>query len=323
MTNAIQHQDGNVEELQYLYLIQKILKDGEYRSERTGTGTKALFAPPQLRFSLQSDTLPLLTTKRVFYKGVVEELLWFVRGETHARTLQEKGVKIWDGNASREFLDSRGLKQNETGDLGPVYGFQWRHFGAEYQGHSADYSSQGVDQLRSVIEKILRNPTDRRIIISAWNPAALDKMALPPCHLLCQFYVSNPGSSDSAQLSCQMYQRSCDVGLGVPFNIASYSLLTHILAEACGLKAKEFVHVMGDAHIYVNHEQALLEQVQREPTAFPKIRIKKSFTKPVDIKNVQDHEINAIVHDIEQLTMDDFELIDYNPQGKIVMQMAV
>ncbi|EMC93309.1 hypothetical protein BAUCODRAFT_26621 [Baudoinia panamericana UAMH 10762] len=220
------------EEYQYLNLIREILDNGEHRPDRTGTGTKSIPFPPQHRYSLSRPdgtlTLPLLTTKRVFLRAVIAELLWFVSGDTNAKTLQDQDVRIWDGNASREYLDSVGLTHREEGDLGPVYGFQWRHFGAEYRDCHADYSGQGVDQLAEVIYKLKNNPFDRRIILSAWNPADLKKMALPPCHMFAQFYVSFPSSSptrkDSSKrgtLHALLYQRSNDMGLGVPFNIAS------------------------------------------------------------------------------------------------------
>jgi thymidylate synthase len=184
--------------------------------------------------------LPLLTTKRVFLRAVVAELLWFVSGCTSSKPLSEQGVRIWDGNGSREYLDSVGLSHREEGDLGPVYGFQWRHFGAEYVDAKADYTGQGVDQLAEVIDKLKNKPYDRRIILSAWNPADLKKMALPPCHMFAQFYVSFPRGTDGQPskrgvLHSILYQRSCDMGLGVPFNIASYALLTHMLAHVCDL----------------------------------------------------------------------------------------
>ncbi|KAJ1961989.1 Thymidylate synthase, partial [Dipsacomyces acuminosporus] len=296
--------ETNFEEQQYLQLIRDILTNGEKRGDRTGTGTIALFAPPQLRFSLADDVFPLLTTKRVFWRGVVEELLWFIRGETDANTLREKGVHIWDGNGSREFLDSRGLSHRREGDLGPVYGYQWRHFGAQYKDADTDYTGQGVDQLADVVRKIRENPTDRRIILSAWNPADMDKMALPPCHMFAQFFVSSPGTSE-ATLSCQMYQRSCDVGLGVPFNIASYALLTRLIAQVTGLKPGYFVHCMGDTHIYSNHVGALSTQIEREPRPFPKLCIKRTPER------------------IDDFTIDDLELVGYHPYGKIHMDMAV
>ena len=274
---------------------------------RTGTGTQSLFAPTPLKFSLSKPSgvsdpavppisiLPLLTTKRVFLRAVVAELLWFVSGYTSSKPLSEQGVKIWDGNGSREFLDAVGLGHREEGDLGPVYGFQWRHFGAEYKDCHANYEGQGVDQLKEVIYKLKNNPYDRRIILSAWNPADLKKMALPPCHMFAQFYVSF--SEDKARLSkatnghaqepsngdverkpkgtlhTQLYQRSCDMGLGVPFNIASYALLTHMLAHACNLHPGTLTHVMGDAHVYLDHVDALKTQLERTPRLFPEIKV--------------------------------------------------
>lgn len=230
----------NPEEMQYLAMCRDIIENGVERGDRTGTGTKSRFGT-QMRFSLRDGTLPLLTTKRTFWRGVAEELLWFVAGNTNANDLAAKDIHIWDGNGSREFLDSRGLSHREVGDLGPVYGFQWRHFGAKYKDMHTDYTGQGVDQLAECIDKIKNNPEDRRIIMSAWNPADLDVMALPPCHMFCQFYVDTKKN----ELSCQMYQRSADMGLGVPFNIASYALLTHMIAHVTGRKPGDFVHTIG------------------------------------------------------------------------------
>ena len=285
------------DEQQYLDLIEEVMTEGAYRGDRTGTGTFAKFGA-SMRFNLR-HSFPLLTTKRVFWRGVAEELLWFVAGSTNANTLQEKGVHIWDGNGSREFLDSIGLGHREEGDLGPVYGFQWRHFGAEYSTMHDDYQGAGVDQLADLIHKIKTNPTDRRLILTAWNPAALKDMALPPCHMFCQFFVAD------GELSCQMYQRSCDLGLGVPFNIASYSLLTCMVAQVCGLQPGEFVHVMGDAHVYSNHVEPLKEQLKNAPRHFPTLRL------------------NPEKMDIDSFTFDDFEIVDYTPHKKIAMQMAV
>eukprot|EP00899_Mesostigma_viride_P015975 jgi/Mesvir1/24379/Mv11048-RA.4 len=285
------------EEHQYLDLIRRVIATGVERGDRTGTGTLSLFGC-QMRFNLRKS-FPLLTTKRVFWRGVSEELLWFISGDTSAKTLQDKGIKIWDGNGSREYLDSIGLTDREAGDLGPVYGFQWRHFGARYTNMHADYKGQGVDQLAEVIAKIRSNPTDRRLVISAWNPADLQLMALPPCHMFCQFYVAH------GELSCQMYQRSCDLGLGVPFNIASYSLLTCLIAHVCDLVPGDFVHVLGDAHVYLNHVDALKQQLQNAPRPFPTLRIKTD------------------TRDIDAITFQDLELSDYNPHGKIAMKMAV
>uniref|UniRef100_A0A8C4X275 Thymidylate synthase n=1 Tax=Eptatretus burgeri TaxID=7764 RepID=A0A8C4X275_EPTBU len=245
------------------------------------------------------DQFPLLTTKRMFWKGVVEELLWFIKGSTNAKELSAKGVRIWDANGSREFLDRSGFPDREEGDLGPVYGFQWRHFGAEYTGMHTDYSGQGVDQLQQVIDAIKNNPDDRRIIMCAWNPKDLPIMALPPCHALCQFYVAD------RELSCQMYQRSADMGLGVPFNIASYALLTYMIAHVTGLQPGDFVHTIGDAHVYVNHVEPLKVQLDREPRPFPRL------------------EIARTVQSIEDFRAEDFNLVNYDPYPAIKMQMAL
>lgn len=287
------------EEHQYLDLIRRILATGVSRGDRTGTGTMSVFGET-MRFDLRS-AFPLLTTKRVFWRGVAEELLWFIRGSTNANELAEKGVHIWDGNGSREFLDGRGFPDRQVGDLGPVYGFQWRHFGAEYSDMHADYTGQGFDQLKEIIETIKTNPNDRRMVLSAWNPAALHQMALPPCHMMAQFYVAND------ELSCLMYQRSCDMGLGVPFNIASYSLLTRLIAHVTGLRAGDFVHVLGDAHVYNNHIDALREQIEREPRPFPTLTIRN---RP---------DLNTI----DDFVMEDLELNGYDPHKTIKMQMAV
>lgn len=285
------------EEYQYLDAIRKIIDKGITTDDRTGVGTRALFGE-MMRFDLRKS-FPLLTTKRVFWRGVMEELLWFVRGDTNAKHLSDKGIKIWDGNGSREFLDKRGLSHREEGDLGPVYGFQWRHFGAKYVDIHTDYSGQGVDQLAECIRKIKEDPTDRRILLSAWNPADLELMALPPCHMFCQFFVAN------GELSCLMYQRSADMGLGVPFNIASYSLLTIMVAQVCGLKPGEFIHTLGNAHVYSNHVEPLKTQLERTPRPFPILKI------------------NPDVTDIDGFKAADFEIIGYNPHGKIAMEMAV
>merc|ERR1719190_271079 len=282
------------DEDQYLDLIRDILKNGNDKSDRTGTGTYSVFGR-QMRFNLRNGCFPLLTTKKVFVRGIAEELFWFIRGSTNAKELQEKNVRIWDGNSSREYLDSLGLQHREEGDLGPVYGFQWRHFGAEYVDMHQDYTGQGVDQLAECIRKIKADPTDRRILLSAWNPADLDLMALPPCHMFCQFYVAN------GELSCLMYQRSCDMGLGVPFNIASYSLLTLMVAQVCGLQPGEFVHTLGNAHVYQNHVEPLQTQLQRTPRPFPVLKV------------------NPEVKEIDGFQPSDFELVGYSPHGKIAM----
>lgn len=281
----------------YVSLVEHILENGRLKGDRTNTGVLSLFGA-QVRYSLR-DQFPLLTTKRVFWRGILEELLWFIRGSTNSKELSEKGVKIWDANGSRDFLDNLGFTDREEGDLGPVYGFQWRHFGAEYTNMHADYTGQGVDQLQKVIDTIKTNPEDRRIIMCAWNPKDLPRMALPPCHALCQFYVCD------GELSCQLYQRSADMGLGVPFNIASYSLLTYMIAHITGLKPGDFVHTLGDAHVYLNHTEPLKEQLQREIRPFPKLRILRKVEK------------------IDDFRTEDFEIYDYNPHPTIKMKMAV
>ena len=215
--------------------------------------------------------------------------------------LKEKKIHIWDGNASKEFLESRGLGHREEGDLGPVYGFQWRHFGADYKDMHANYEGQGVDQLADCIDKIKNHPEDRRILLSAWNPMALQDMALPPCHLMCQFFVDTAAN----EVSCQMYQRSADMGLGVPFNIASYALLTHMIAHVTGRKAGDLVHTLGDAHVYTNHIEPLQEQLQRTPRPFPRLHIDPAVT------------------DIDSFSYEDFTVTGYHPYKSIAMKMAV
>ncbi|WIA20221.1 hypothetical protein OEZ85_006063 [Tetradesmus obliquus] len=285
------------DENQYLGLVRELIEEGCPRGDRTGTGTLSKFGT-QSRYDLR-HAFPLLTSKRVFWRGVVEELLWFIRGSTNAKDLQDKGVHIWDGNSSRAFLDSVGLSHREEGDLGPLYGFQWRHFGAEYTDMHADYTGQGVDQLANLISRIKSNPECRRLIITAWNPAAQPHMALPPCHMMAQFYVAD------GELSCQLYQRSADVGLGVPFNIASYGLLTLMVAQVCGLQPGEFVHTLGDAHVYSNHVEPLKQQLENAPRHFPRLLI------------------NPDKKDINDFTAEDFTLLDYQPHKTIKMQMAV
>ncbi|KAF8818014.1 bifunctional dihydrofolate reductase-thymidylate synthase, partial [Cardiosporidium cionae] len=299
------------EELQYLDCVAEIIQKANKQEDRTGVGTMSLFGK-QMRFSLR-ESFPLLTTKRVFWKGVVEELLWFIKGSTNAKILSEKGVKIWEKNGSRDYLDSIGLTHREAGDLafssslehsfscfiGPIYGFQWRHFGADYVDMNTDYTDKGIDQLQDCIHRLKTNPNDRRIILTAWNPSALIHMALPPCHVLCQFYVAN------GELSCLMFQRSCDMGLGVPFNIASYSLLTCMLAQVCDLKRGDFVYCLGNAHVYLNHIEPLKVQLRRFPRPFPCLKIQP------DIK------------DIDKFQPEHFKLDCYYPYNRIEMDMAV
>lgn len=272
--------------------------------------------------------LPLLTTKRVFLRAVIAELLWFVSGSTSSIPLSEAGIKIWDGNGSRAFLDSVGLGHREEGDLGPVYGFQWRHFGAQYKDAQTDYTGQGVDQLAEVVRKLKESPYDRRIVLSAWNPAALKEMALPPCHMFAQFYVSFPGARRTRDpvapsprdgirgvLHTQLYQRSCDMGLGIPFNIASYALLTHMLAYVCDLTPGTLTHVMGDAHVYADHVDALEEQLKRSPRDFPDLDIVP--------ENGSDRKGAGTVQALEGWRVEDFVVRGYKPHGKIDMKMSV
>lgn len=298
----------NQEEQKYLHLLRDIL-NGSERTDRTGVGTYGIFGS-QLRFSLENNKIPMLTTKKIFSKGVIEELLFFLRGETDTKKLEAKGVNIWKGNTTREFLDKKGLKNLPEGDMGKGYGFQWRRFGENHlnlddivgEGVNMPYTFEGVDQLAQVIDTLKTNPTDRRIIMSAWNPKQLPEMALPPCHMMVQFYA------DGDQLSSQFYMRSVDSFLGLPFNILSYAILTRIVAETVGMKAKEVIFVGGDTHVYKNHFKQVLEQMMREPFEFPTMDIKKSLSS---------------VSDIEKLTLEDFQINNYQSHPAIKAEMAV
>ncbi|WP_037500781.1 thymidylate synthase [Sphingomonas jaspsi] len=267
----------------YSELLLRVLRDGEKRTDRTGVGTRALFGA-QMRFDLQQG-FPLLTTKRVFWKGVVEELLWFLRGETNVRSLQEAGVHIWD-----EWAD-------ENGELGPVYGAQWRSWPAGPIGFCDDGV---IDQIDDVIISLVENPDSRRHIVTAWNPAQVDEMALPPCHCLFQFDVTNDG-----KLNCQLYQRSADMFLGVPFNIASYALLTHIIADQVGLRVGEFIWTGGNVHLYNNHVEQAVEQLARTPRLSPYLKIRET------------------VNEVHTYSFEDFELIGYDPHPPIKAEVAV
>jgi dihydrofolate reductase/thymidylate synthase len=286
------------QEYQYLEAINELIETGLNKGDRTGVGTISKFGY-SMRYDC-SETFPLLTTKDTFWRGIVEELLWFIKGDTNAKHLQEKKVHIWDGNATKEFLEKQGIFDREEGDLGPVYGFQWRHFGAEYKTMHENYEGEGVDQLLDIIKRIKEEPTSRRLIMCAWNPKDLKLMALPPCHVMCQFFVDK-----NNRLSLQMYQRSADMGLGVPFNIASYALLLRMVAQVTGLLPGEFIHTIGDAHVYLNHIAALKEQLKRTPRPFPVLKI------------------NPEIKDIESFKFSDFTLVGYNPYKKIKMDMAV
>ena len=285
------------EEYQYLDLIDNILKNGSIVKGRNGT-TKSIFGA-SMRFSLQDNTIPILTTKKVAWKTCFKELMWFVNGHTDNTLLQNQKVKIWNANASRDFLDSRGLQHLKENDLGPVYGHQWRHFNAKYGSCEDDYSNKGVDQLQYIIDS-LKDPNERfsrRLIMSAWNPCQLNEMALPPCHVLVQFNVIDD------KLSCALTQRSCDIGLGVPFNILSYSILTHLIAKHCDLEVDEFIYFMGNIHIYDDHIEPLKKQIKNDILAFPKLRIH------VKRDNIDDYKL------------EDFELLNYNHCDVINMKM--
>ena len=268
---------SNPGEQQYLDLLAEVLESGAPKSDRTGTGTLSVFGR-QMRFALD-PTFPLLTTKKLHLKSILYELIWFLRGDTNIRWLQERGVTIWD-----EWAD-------ESGDLGPVYGYQWRHWRTPGGGE--------IDQISKVIESLRRKPDSRRHIVSAWNPADVDRMALPPCHLLFQFYVAK------GRLSCQMYQRSADLFLGVPFNIASYAALTLMVAQVTGLRPGDFVLTLGDAHVYLNHLDQVREQLQREPRPFPRLRLNPATKELLDFR------------------YDDFTLENYDPHPAIKAPIAV
>ena len=280
------------DENQYLNLIEDILNYGVLVNGRNGGALTVCGS--SMHFSLENNVLPLLTTKKLAWKTCLRELLWFISGSTSNTILQNKNVKIWNDNASREFLDSRGLTNLDEGDLGPVYGHQWRHFNAQYTNCNDDYKNKGVDQLEYIINQ-LKDPKarySRRLVMSAWNPCQLDEMALPPCHILVHFNVLPPN-----KLSCSLYQRSGDVGLGVPFNIASYSFLTHLIAKHCSLESHEFIYHLGNCHIYDDHIEALKNHLDRRPYTFPTIDIKCKHENIEDyvendfeIKNYQSHE---------------------------------
>ena len=278
----------------YEETLAYVLDHGCERKDRTGTGTLSIFGA-RMEFDLR-DSFPLITSKRVFWKGIVEELLWFLRGETNVKPLQDKGVHIWD-----EWADSRG-------DLGPIYGRQWRSWTSErvwrHKHGSASEETRTIDQISDLISQIRTNPQSRRLVVSAWNVAAISDMALPPCHLLFQFYVTNDG-----HLDCQLYQRSGDLFLGVPFNIASYALLTRMIARVTGLKPGRFIHVIGDAHIYMNHIEQVREQLSREPLPLPQLEIRRVT--------------RDLVTDPAQFSAQDLHLIGYDPHPAIKGEVAV
>ena len=305
--------ETNKEEQQYLDLIKDILVRGTWEEGRNGK-TKSIFGH-SMRFSLANGQIPILTTKKTAWKTCLKELLWFIRGDTDNKLLKAQGVHIWDSNSTREFLDSRGLQNYEEDELGPIYGRQWRHFNAPYitnkekkfaeglpENEQAYYNVKGgVDQLQQIIDA-LKDPaqrTSRRLIMTAWNPCQLEQMGLPPCHVMCQFNVH-----DGNKLSCMMVQRSCDFFLGIPFNIASYSLLTHLIAKHCGLEAYEFVHFMGNCHLYENAIEAAELQITRQPFPFPTVSIKQVK------ENINDYQV------------DDFEIHNYKSHEAIKVAMV-
>ncbi|KXK25719.1 MAG: Thymidylate synthase [candidate division WS6 bacterium OLB20] len=271
---------------QYLDALQHVLDNGVDSKDRTGVGTRRLFGM-QVRYNMD-DGFPAVTTKKLYFKGVAAELLWFLSGSSDNNELNRLGTKIWDANANADYWKP---KARFEGDLGRVYGVQWRSWQTP--------DGKTVDQIAQVIETIKKNPTDRRMIVSAWNPGELDQMALPPCHVMFQFFV------EGDRLSLQMYQRSCDMFLGVPFNIASYSLLLHMVAQVTGLTPGEFIHVMGDTHIYLNHIDQVREQLSRKPRKLP------------------DLWLNPEIKDIDSFTMDDIRLDNYDPAPAIKAPMAV
>ena len=251
----------NKNEQQYLQLLRKIFNEKNVKSTRNSEVFSSF--GEKMVFDLR-DGFPLLTTKKMGYKTILRELLWFLSGSTDNKVLQEKKVHIWDKNGSKEFLQTRGLDYEE-GDLGPVYGFQWRHFGAEYHGTDADYNGKGFDQIKYIVDTIKKDPSSRRLLLSAWNPCDIDKMALPPCHVMVQFSI------DGEYIDAQLYQRSGDMFLGVPFNIASYSLLLHIIGKLTNYKPRFLHHILGDAHIYSNHLDVVEQQLERVPYGSPKL----------------------------------------------------
>lgn len=284
----------------YKKLCSRILLEGIEKDDRTGTGTLSIFGE-SLSFSL--DKLPILTTKKVYTRGVIEELLWFIRGSIDSKELEMKKVYIWKGNTSKEYLESKNLTYEE-GETGPIYGFQWRHWNARYFGKNNEYypekyKDKGIDQLKQVIHTIKTNPNSRRIILTSWNPAQLDEMVLPPCHMMCQFYVRNN------YLDCHMYQRSADVFLGLPFNITSYAILTCMIAQVCNLQPGTLRISLGDAHIYKNHLEQVKQQMKRSHFSLPKLRLNPNIT------------------DIDDFKMEDIEIIDYISHDPIKAEMAV
>lgn len=276
----IKHQEYN-----YLDLLYQVITTGEKKSDRTGVGTKSLFGV-QMTFDI-SERIPVLTTKKVNYESVFKELLFFISGQTDTKVLEAEGVNIWKGNTSREFLDTRGLETYDEGDMGPMYGFNFRHWGAEYKGADQDYTNQGIDQLQRLIKGIRENPNSRRHVLSTWNVSCLDQGVLEPCHVISQFNVSG----DKRYLDCHLYSRSGDGFLGVPYNILSYCTLTYMIAHITGLKPRNFIFTIGDFHVYDNHVSQVSKQLKRTPLPFPKLRFRKSML----LKEIDDFELNSFI----------------------------
>lgn len=286
--------DRQHQEYHYLNLLADILQNGKKRDDRTGTGTLSTFGR-QIRFDISND-IPLLTTKFVPWKACIKEMLWFLKGQTDANVLKEQGVKIWDGNTTREFLDKRGLTDLPEGDIGATYGFQWRHFGAQYKTCQDDYGEAGFDQIQYIINELKTNPYSRRIFMSSWNPAMMHRMCLPPCHVCCQFYVDIDDEGQK-HLSAHMLMRSTDVCLGLPFNIFSYASLTYLIAKLTDMKPKDLVITTGDTHVYLDHVDAFKEQVQRHPYPFPKLVVSDRIKDvPIDDINISDFVIVGYEH---------------------------
>jgi dihydrofolate reductase/thymidylate synthase len=286
------------DEYNYLDLLDKIMQNGEDRPDRTETGTKSIFAPNPLRFDI-SSSIPIFTTKQVSYKTIIKELLWFLKGQTNSKILEADKINIWKGNTSREFLDNRGLTYDE-GDIGSMYGWIWRHIGAEYKGCNADYNGEGIDQLANLIEGLRADPFGRRHLLTTYCPLYNDSGVLLPCHgIVTQFYVREGGL-----LSCHVYNRSQDMLLGQPFNITSYAVLTYIIAQKTNMKPDSLIVSMGDAHIYSNHYEQVRMQLTRSPLPFPKLIIKNEKS-------------------LEDLTIDDFNIVGYLHHPKIIAKMAI
>ena len=273
------------QEYNYLKVLSKIYRKGEDRDDRTDRGTRSIFGI-SMKFDI-SERIPLLTTKKIKYENIIKELLFFISGKTDTKILEQQGVNIWKDDTSEKSLKNRNLDYDE-GDMGPGYGFQWRHWGENYDGDkSAEY--QGIDQLTNLIDGLKKNPFSRRHVLSTWNVADIDKMALPPCHIFCQFYVS----ADGKRLDCQLYQRSGDMFIGVPYNIASYAIFTHMIAHLCNMTPRYLIHTLGDAHIYRDHFQAVDRQLKRTPLPLPTI----SFRRKTKIKTIDDFSIDNVVID--------------------------